>query len=107
MTATTEKTKENPNSTLITLDVPIKRGETEIKELTLRKPCSGELRGLSLLDLMQMDVNAVHKILPRITVPPLVAHEVNQMDIADVTQCSVGIASFLLTKEQKAASQGE
>ena len=38
----------------ITLDTPLTRGETEITELRLRKPTSGELRGVSLADVLQM-----------------------------------------------------
>lgn len=100
----TEKTIENPNIKVVTLDEPIKRGETEIKELILRKPKSGELRGLTLLDLMQMDVKAVHKILPRISQPSLIEAEINQMDPADIAQCAIEIANFFLTREQKMAS---
>lgn len=44
----------------ITLDTPIKRGDQVISVLTLRKPGSGELRGVSLMDLMRMDVSALH-----------------------------------------------
>ena len=55
----------------VTLDSPIQRGETTIDKLQLRKPRSGELRGLSLVDLGQLKVDALTKVLPRITVPPL------------------------------------
>ena len=36
----------------ITLDTPLTRGETEITELRLRKPTSGELRGVSMGSLV-------------------------------------------------------
>ena len=37
----------------VTLDTPLKRGEQLIEKVTLRKPMSGELRGLSLNDILQ------------------------------------------------------
>ena len=50
----------------IKLDTPIKRGETEITEVTVRKPLAGELRGIALTGLIQMDVAALAKVLPRL-----------------------------------------
>lgn len=92
------------NSQLIELDEPIKRGATEITEVTLRKPVSGELRGVSLMELAQMDVQALRKVLPRISSPSLTDVEVARMDPADLMQCGVAVASFLLTKKARQAS---
>lgn len=92
------------NSQLIELDEPIKRGTTEITEVTLRKPVSGELRGVSLMDLANMDVLALRKVLPRISSPSLTDVEVGRMDPADLMQCGVAVASFLLTKKARQAS---
>lgn len=92
------------NNQLIELDEPIKRGTTEITEVTLRKPVSGELRGVSLMELAQMDVQALRKVLPRISSPSLTDVEVARMDPADLMQCGVAVASFLLTKKARQAS---
>lgn len=95
---------KNPNQEVISLDTPILRGEQEIKEVTLRKPMSGELRGVSLIDLAQMDVLALRKVLPRISTPSLTDHEIGRMDPADLLQCGVAVGSFLLTKSAKEAA---
>lgn len=87
----------------VTLDTPIVRGETTIDELQLRKPRSGELRGLSLVDLGQLKVDSLTKILPRITMPPLTEAEVGNMEPADLLACGAEIGSFLLQKSQRAA----
>ena len=87
----------------VALDTPIVRGETSIDELKLRKPRSGELRGLSLVDLGQLKVDSLTKILPRITVPPLTEAEVGNMEPADLLACGAEIGSFLLQKSQRAA----
>lgn len=82
----------------ITLDTPIKRGETEITAISLRKPAAGELRGVNLTDLLQMDVIAVTKVLPRISDPTLTEAEVSSLDPADFTQLASEVAGFLLPK---------
>ena len=47
----------------VTLETPIKRGDKEITEIQVRKPKAGELRGVSLSALMQMDVNEITKVM--------------------------------------------
>lgn len=82
----------------ITLDTPIKRGETEITSLEIRKPDTGALRGVSLRALLDFETDAIVKVLPRVTEPPLVAQEINRMDPADLVQAGAAIAAFLLSK---------
>lgn len=93
--------EKNPNRPVITLDTPIVRGSGEITEVTLRKPASGELRGVSLSDLLQMDVLALRKVLPRITTPTLTDHEIGMLDPADLVQMATEVAGFLLPKSAK------
>ncbi|MFU5016745.1 phage tail assembly protein, partial [Pseudomonas aeruginosa] len=61
-------------------------------------------RGVSLLELMQMDVQALSKVLPRITSPSLTPQEVSAMDPADLMACGVTVSGFLLQKSAKEAS---
>ncbi len=89
----------------IELAQPVKRGQTEVKEITLRRPGSGELRGLKLADLVQGDVTAVTRLLPRITQPTLVDQEVAALDVFDLTRCADEIAVFLQTPPQKPAAE--
>lgn len=94
---------ENINEKTVTLDTPIQRGKTEIKEIVLRKPQSGALRGVRLQALMEMDVNAVMAVLPRVSAPALTAQEVNEMDPADLLALSVEVVTFLLPKSALSA----
>jgi hypothetical protein len=87
-------TQANPHT--VTLDSPITRGEQTITEITLRKPASGELRGTSLNALVNLDVDALGKVLPRISSPTLTEFDVQQMDPADLVQLGVAFADFLL-----------
>lgn len=85
----------------VALDTPIVRGEQTIATLQLRKPRSGELRGLSLVDLGQLKVDALIKILPRISMPTVTEVEVSNMETADLLACGAEIGSFLLQKSQR------
>ncbi|NKI68099.1 phage tail assembly protein [Collimonas pratensis] len=88
----------------IILDEPIKRGDTFISEVTIRRPKSGELRGVSLMDLGNMSVAALQTVLPRITQPTLTAHEVAGMDPADLTEIGAEVAIFLVKKADRLAA---
>lgn len=82
----------------VTLDTPLKRGDKAITDIRLRKPMSGELRGLSLTDVLQLDVSALHKLLPRISDPTLTEQEVSQLDPADLVQLGTEVVGFFITK---------
>lgn len=92
----TEQTVET-----VDLDTPIQRGNEKITRITVRKPGSGELRGCSLIDLMRMEVTALHTVLPRITTPTLTQHDVSSLDPADLTQLATKVSNFLLPKATK------
>lgn len=82
----------------VLLDTPIKRGETNITEIVLRKPQSGALRGTRLQAIMDMDVSAMMTIIPRISTPTLTTQEMAELDPADLTALSVEVVTFLLPK---------
>lgn len=85
-----------PKPNTVTLDTPIVRGAQTITEITLRKPKSGELRGTSLNALVNLDIDALSKVLPRIAMPMLTEFDVREMDPADLVQLGVAFADFLL-----------
>lgn len=94
----------NPNEETVTLDEPVRRGETVIKAVVIRKPKSGDLRGVKLVDLMQLDVLSLRKVLPRVTVPTLTDIEIGNLDPADLVECGVALTNFLVSKRAKAAA---
>ena len=72
----------------ITLDTPIQRGESTLNSLIIRSPKkAGHLRGLNTMDIVQMNVDTLIKLLPRIT--DLTEKEVNDMDPADLLKAGV------------------
>lgn len=91
----------------ITLETPIQGGKEEITEIILRKPSAGDLRGIGLSALLQLDVIAISRVLPRISMPILTEAEIAKMDVVDFAQIGGEIAAFLLTKAERATYLSE
>jgi hypothetical protein len=90
-TATTETKKPN----VVILDTPLMRGEQKIEQITLTKPNAGTLRGVSLASLANSDVDALIKVLPRMTYPALTEHEVARLDVSDLISLAGKVVGFL------------
>jgi hypothetical protein len=84
----------------VTLLKPLKRGDEDLKSLTLREPNGGDLRGLKLTDVLQMDVTAMTKLLPRVTNPALAPDEVGQLSPADLLSLAGAVVSFFVNPAQ-------
>lgn len=85
------KTNEN----LITLVKAIKRGDTDITEVTLLKPTAGTLRGVSLAAVANSDVDALIKVLPRMTMPSLTEQEIAALELPDMLSFAGKVVGFL------------
>ncbi|MCC7632570.1 phage tail assembly protein [Stenotrophomonas rhizophila] len=90
-----------PDYTTIDLDSPITRGDQVIDRLQVRKPDAGSLRGVKLLDLLQMDVTAIRTLAPRITFPTLTTADVDKLDPADLVSLGTEIAGFFMKKADR------
>ena len=53
------------------------------------------LRGINLAELLQLRAEAVMVLLPRITEPPLLKHEVENMEPVDLIACATEVVNFL------------
>lgn len=99
-------TAPNPNAPRpVTLETPVQRGDSSITTVLVRKPRSGELRGLSLSELLQLNVDALQTVLPRITEPMLHKQDVANLDPADLVSLGSAVINFLLPKDQRADFQ--
>ncbi|CNE12100.1 phage tail assembly protein [Yersinia kristensenii] len=92
---------EQDKFNVITLDVPIVRGNTTITEVTVNKPTAGALRGAKLQALLDTDVDALIRVLPRITTPNLTVPEISNLDPADIYALSQALAIFFLPNSVK------
>ena len=92
---------KNPLFVTVDLDQPIQRGDQTIDKIKLRRPGAGEMRGLAMLSLLQMDMGAVQTILPRISDPPIYAADIAGMDVSDLFALAGEVANFLLTRKSE------
>ena len=72
-------------------------------EITVRKPGGGELRGLTLMGLSQLDYTQLETLAPRITSPMLDKQMFRALDPADLMQFGGEVMDFLLPTAAKQA----
>ncbi|AJR00070.1 phage tail assembly protein [Hafnia alvei] len=83
------------NDNLVTLENPIKRGNLLIEQVTVTKPNAGTLRGVSLAAVANSDVDALIKVLPRMTYPPLLESDIVKMELPDMVTLASKVIGFL------------
>lgn len=83
------------NENDVTLLKAIKRGEQEITSVTVIKPTAGTLRGVSLASVANSDVDALIKVLPRMTMPSLTEQEIAALELPDMIAFAGKVVSFL------------
>ena len=89
--------QNQPNTKNVLLDSGFKRGDDQVKEITLVKPNTGHCRGLSLKDVLSFEINALAVLLPRITLPAMTSQEVYTLELMDTLKIAEGITGFLET----------
>lgn len=90
------------NTKAVTLSKPVQRGDAAIASVTLREPMAGDLRGLNLSELLQMNVAAMTRLVPRITEPGLAPDEVANLPGADLVALSLAVVGFFFSDAQMA-----
>lgn len=98
---------KNPNEEVVPLEEPIKSGGQTITEIKIRKPNVKALSGVSLQAIYQHDVNALIKVLPRVTTPALTAQQVLELDPVDFAQLGGHLVTFLYPKDLQKAIKEE
>lgn len=98
----TETANDGPVYRSFTLDYPIRLNGQVVHaagtEIKVRKPGSGELRGLQLQSLYQLDVASLELLGPRITSPRLEKPHMAALDPSDMMQFGAEVMDFLLPK---------
>ncbi len=93
----------------IPLTKPVVRGDEKITQLTITDEIkqAGSLRGLKLVNVMNMDVDSVAVLLTRVTSPRLKLTEVNEMDTRDFVSLSEALVPFLTPVGSGAPNEAE
>jgi hypothetical protein len=99
MTQATPILPLSPELQTVTLSRPLKQGEREITEIQIRQPNAGELRGVSLLMLVQMQPEALFTVLPRIGTPVLTTAMLHQLTPSDLFKLGNAVNEFLVPKD--------
>lgn len=95
-------TEATPLNAPIPLSKPISRKGGDVTAVTLREPMSGETRGAKLADIVQMDVQTMITLLPRITEPALTEAEVASLPLADLMSLAAPVAAFCVPSAGRA-----
>ena len=82
----------------MTLEEPIQMGEQMITQVTIRKPGVKALSGTSLKDIYNHDVDALCRVLPRVTSPALTPQQIVMMDPVDFAQLGGHLVTFCTPK---------
>lgn len=78
----------------IALLYPLVSGDETIKNVELRKPKAGELRGLQLASVLQLDVDTINTLVPRLC--SLTERDMQNLEIEDYTEISTGLLGFFM-----------
>ncbi|WP_347453645.1 phage tail assembly protein [Acinetobacter thermotolerans] len=98
---------QNPNQEVVQLEQPIQLGDQTITAITIRKPNVKALSGVSLQAIYQHDVNALVKVLPRVTTPALTPQQVLDLDPVDFAQLGGHLVTFLYPQALQKAIKEE
>lgn len=86
----------------IALAEPIKRESgVDVTAITLRKPKAGELRGLSISNLVNSDAGSLITLLPRIAEPFITEAEAADLSAEDFAEIGGTIVGFFMSAAQK------
>ena len=77
------------------------RGNDTITKVRLRKPTAGELRGISIQDVMRGDTGTIITILPRISDPVMTANDAESLEAQDIAEATGAVMGFFMTSAQR------
>lgn len=84
----------------VILSKPLTWGGRTIETVTMRRPMSGDLRGIKIAGISEMDVNTILALVPRISMVPMPAQVVNDIDPADVVALGEAISGFFTPEKR-------
>lgn len=85
----------------VELETPLKRGDSEITKVRLRRPSAGDYRGTTMSAAYAMDPVALGKVISRISDPMISEAEYLTMDADDAAELGGEVVDFLLTTRKK------
>ena len=83
-------------SSKVTFKDPIPYGDNPLKEITLRPPTAGDLRGVNIDGIGSMRVEELMTLVPRISTPAVTAAQLNELSARDVTKLFHSVQPFFI-----------
>jgi len=77
-------------------------GGEAVAKITLRKAKGGELRGLKMTEIFQMDYTSMAKLISRISTPYISEEQFDGLELCDVQALSTAALGFFAHPKQKA-----
>lgn len=88
----------------VTLKSPIRRGDKDIYNITLREPRASDLKGISQKYLDALETSQIATLIPKISDPKITYNEYMGMRLVDVNLLGAGVTFFTLPEGLKADS---
>lgn len=85
----------------ITLSKNLKVDGKNVNAITLREPSAGEMRGIKLTDLLQMDPAALIRVIPRISEPPLSETDVAGLGPRDLLKVGAEVVKMFAGEDEQ------
>lgn len=86
----------------VKLEEPITRPSGQrIDSVQIRKPMGSALRRVTLTDLLSLNTDALQTVLPRVTEPPLLKPDFDQIDPVDLVKLGGELVSFFVPKSER------
>lgn len=82
--------------TTVTLHDPIPYGSGTLAEIKIRRPTTGDLRGVKVAQMHDFDFGILQDILPRISLQPLTAQQVGSISLPDGMELMMVISGFFV-----------
>ncbi len=102
---TTPAADQSGKIVTVAIETVVKRDGGDLDKLRFRRPVSGDLRGISIAKLGQLDYDELRKLLPRISLDGLVPTEIDALDVADQIEVAGAVTDFLVPKRRMAEFQ--
>lgn len=87
---------------IVRLPWPIERGGETVAEIALREPTAGQLRGLRLKDVLELEARAMIALIPRLCEPALSEEEVAALRPANLMALAGEVVLFFAGPEDRA-----
>jgi Phage tail assembly chaperone proteins, E, or 41 or 14 len=87
----------------VKLSQPLAIDGKEVDHVVLHRPRPGELRGLSLISVLQMDFNTMIRLIPRVSEPSLNGCAVATMQVVDFVKFATEIVLLFVPNEERDA----